>query len=107
MYFANQAPYANIYVLSLVYLTLLWRLERQFFKSKLVAEKISCFEMTNFRALGTLTISLNLPKVRLLILTKLCRNASLQMDLSKNNRFSAEETMNDILRAEKRKNVPV
>ena len=34
-----QVPYANIYVLGLVYLTLLWWLETLFFKSKLVMKR--------------------------------------------------------------------
>ena len=50
----------QIYVLSLVQLPLLWWLKTQFFESKLVAEKISCFEMTNFQALDTLTIYSNI-----------------------------------------------
>ena len=100
MHFANQAPYANIYVLSLVYLPLLWLLETQFFESKLVAEKISCFEMTNSRALETLTVYSNISKVTF------CRNARIQMDISKHNGFSAEEAMNYIPRTKKRKKVP-
>ena len=35
------------------------------------------------------------------------RNARIQMDLSKNNRFSAEEANNYIPRIEKREKVPV
>ena len=107
LHFANQVPYANIHVLSLVYLPLLWWLETQFFKTKLMAEKISCFEMKNFRAFNTLKIYLNISKIRLLIQITLCRNARVQMDLSKNNRFSAEEAKNYISRTEKRKAVPV
>ena len=44
-----------------------------------------------------------------LIQITLCRNARIQMDLSKNkhNRFSAEEAINYIPRTEKRKKVPV
>ena len=41
--------------------------KRSFFKSKLVAEKISCFEMTNFRDLDALTIYSNISETRLLI----------------------------------------
>ena len=40
--------------MSCVYLPLSWWLKTQFFESKLVVEKISCFEMTNFPALDTL-----------------------------------------------------
>ena len=48
-------------------------------------------------------------KIRVLIQITLCRNARIQMDLSKNkhNRFSAEEAINYIPRTEKRKKVPV
>ena len=84
----------QIYVLSLVQLPLLWWLKTQFFESKLVAEKISCFEMTNFQVLDTLTIYFGISKIRLLIQITLCRNARKQMDISKKNRFSAEKTIN-------------
>ena len=63
------------YFLSLVYLALLWGLEAQFFKSMLMAENISCFEMTKF----------DIFKMRLLIQTTLYRNARIQLYLSKNN----------------------
>ena len=43
--------------------------------------------MTNFHALDTLLIYSNISKIRLLIQ----RNASMQMDISKKNRFSAEK----------------
>ena len=48
-------------------------------------------------------------KIRVLIQITLCRNARIQMDLSKNkyNRFSAEEAINYIPRTQKRKKVPV
>ena len=72
-----------------------------------MAEKISCFEMKHFRALNTLTIYLNISKIRVLIQKTLCRNARIKMDLSKNNSFSAEEAINYISRTEKRKKVPV
>ena len=84
----------QIYVLSLVYLPLLWSLETQFFESKLVVEKISCLEMTNFQASDTLTIYSNISKIRLLIQITLCRNARIQMDISKKNRFSPEKAIN-------------
>ena len=67
-----------------------------------MAEKISCFEMTNFRALNTFTSYLNISKIRILIQIKICRNARIQMDLSKNNRFSAEEAKHYTPRTEKR-----
>ena len=73
----------------------------------LVVEKISCFKMKNFRAFDTLTIYSNSFKIRVLIHKTLCRNARIQMDILKNNRFSAEETINYIPRTEKRKKVPV
>ena len=56
-----------------------------------MAEKISYFERKNSRALNTLTSYLNISKIRVLIQKALCRNARIQMDLSKNNCFSAEE----------------
>ena len=60
----------------------------------MVAKKISCFDMTNFQALDTLTIDSNIFKIRLLIQITLCRNARIQMDISKKNRFSAEKAIN-------------
>ena len=72
-----------------------------------MAEKISYFEMKNFRALNTLTSYLNISKIKVLIQITLCRNARIQMDLSKNNCFSAEEAKNYIPHTEKRKKVPV
>ena len=68
-----------------------------------MAEKISCFEMKNFWALNTLAIYFNIFKVRVLIQITICRNARIQMVLSKNNRFSAEEAKNYTPRTEKRK----
>ena len=71
-------------------------------------ENISCFEMKNFRALNFFTSYLNISKtIRVLIQITLCRNARIQMDLSKNNCFSAEEAKNYIPHTEKRKKVPV
>ena len=72
-----------------------------------MAEKISCFKMKNFRALNTLASYLNISKIKVLIQITLCRNARIQMDLSKNNCFSAEKAKNYISRTEKRKKVPV
>ena len=63
--------------------------------------------MTNFRAFNTLTVYSNISKIMVLIQITLCRNARIQMDLSKNNPFSAEEAINFIPRTEKRKKVPV
>ena len=95
-YHANIRYHANIYVLSLNYLAQRWWLGTQFFESKLMSEKISCFEMTNFRALDTLIVYSNISKLRLLIQITLCRNARIQIYISKNNRFSAEEAINYI-----------
>ena len=63
--------------------------------------------MKNFRALKTLKIYLNISKLRVLIQIALSRNARIQMNLSKNNSFSAEEAKNYIPRTEKWKKVPV
>ena len=63
--------------------------------------------MKNFRALNILIIYLNISKITVLIQMKICRNARIQMVLSKNNRSSAEEAKNYIPRSEKRKKVPV
>ena len=72
-----------------------------------MAEKTSCFEIKNFWAFNTLTSYLNISKIRVLIQITLCRNARIEMDLSKNNCFSAEEAKNHIPRTEKKKKVPV
>ena len=72
-----------------------------------MAEKILCLEMLNFRALNTLTSYLNISKIRVLIQMTLCRNARIQMDLSKNNYFSAEEAENYIPHTVKRNKLPV
>ena len=93
LHFASLVSCANIYVLSPVQLPLLWWL-KTFFESKLEAEKISCFEMTNFQALDTLTIYSNISKIRLLIQITLCRNARIQIVISRKNRFSAEKAIN-------------
>ena len=63
--------------------------------------------MLIFRALNTLTSYLNISKIRVLIQITLCRNARIQMDLSKNNCFSAEEAENYIPRTVKRNKLPV
>ena len=49
-----------------------------------MAEKISCFKMTKFHSLNTLKSYLNFSKIRVLIQIALCRNARIQMNLSKN-----------------------
>ena len=67
------------------------------FLNQMMSEKILCFEMKNFRALNTLTSYLNISKIRVLIQII----ARIQMDLSKNNCFSAEEAKSYIPRAEK------
>ena len=63
--------------------------------------------MKNSRALNTLTSYLNISKIRVLIQITLCRNARIQMDLSKNNCFSAEKAKYYIPGTEKRQKVPV
>ena len=44
---------------------------------------------------------LDISNIRRLIHIKLCRKASIQMDLSKNNNFLTEEAINHIARTEK------
>ena len=74
LHFTNQAPYANIYVLSLIYLPLFWWLETRFFNHNWILH----FEMKNFWALYMLTIIYqNIFKIRRLIQIKLCRNTSI------------------------------
>ena len=46
-----------------------------------MAEKISYFEMKNFRALNTLTRYLNISKIKVLIQITFCRNPRIQMAL--------------------------
>ena len=53
--FTGKSLFTQALVLWLVYLPLFWLLETQFFESKLVAAKVSYFEMTNFRDLDVLT----------------------------------------------------
>ena len=72
-----------------------------------MTEKISCFEMKNFRDLNTVTSYLNISKIRVLIQITLCRNARIQMDLSKNNCFSAEEAKNYSSHREKKEGTSV
>ena len=69
--------------------------------------KISCFIMTNFHAFDTFIIYSNIYKIRLLIQITFCRNASMQMDRSKKNRFSAEKQYIIFSRNEKRKKLPI
>ena len=56
-----------------------------------MAEKVSCFEIKDFWALNTFAIYFNISKIRVLIQITICRNARIQMMLSKNKRFSAEK----------------
>ena len=49
--------------------------------------------MTNFQALDTLATYSNLSKIRLSIQISLCRNARIQMDISRRKRFSAEKAI--------------
>ena len=72
-----------------------------------MAKNTSCFEMTNFRALNTLAIYSNISKIMVFIQRTLCGKARVQMDLPKNNHFSAGEAINDIPWNEKRKKVLV
>ena len=74
----------QIYTYIQVWLPLVWWLEAEFFESRLMAANILCFEMTK-KAIS---------KIRLLIQITLCRNVRIQLHLSKNNRFSAEEATN-------------
>ena len=53
------------------------------------------------------TICSNIFKIKVLIQITSCRNAKIQMDISKSNCFSAEEAINCIPRTKKRKKVPV
>ena len=72
-----------------------------------MTEEILFFEMKNFWALCILTVYWNILKIRRLIQIKLCRNASMQADQSKNNSFLTEEAINYIAHTEKRKKVQV
>ena len=56
-----------------------------------MAEKVSCFEKTDFQSLNTLTIYSNISKMRLFIQITLYRKAKTQMDISKKNHFSVEK----------------
>ena len=73
LHLTNQTPYANIYVLSLIYLPLFWWLETRFFNHSWILY----FEMKNFWALYILTIYQNISKIRRLIPIKICRNTSI------------------------------
>ena len=79
----------------------------QFFESKLAIKKISCFKMTNFRALDILAVYSNISKIGVLIQITLCGNGRIQIDLPKTKYFPAEEVINYIPHTEKRKKVPV
>ena len=54
--FTGKPLFMPALMLWLVYLRLFWLLEMQFFESKLVAAKITYFEMTSFWAFDVLTI---------------------------------------------------
>ena len=72
-----------------------------------MAKKISCFEMKNFWALNTLAIYFSISKISVLIQITICRNTRIQMVLSKNNHFSAEEAKIILLAPRKEKKAPV
>ena len=55
--------------------------------------KGSCFDMTNIRALSTLTIHSNISKIRVLIKIALCRNARMQVHLPKNSQLLCQYKM--------------
>ena len=50
--------------------------------------------MTNFRAVDNLAIYSNIFKIKLLMQITLGKDARIQMDPPKNNRFSTEEVIN-------------
>ena len=75
----------------------------QFFESKLAIKKISCFKMTNFRALDILAVYCNISKIGVLIQITLCGNGRIQIDLPKTKYFSAEEVINYIPHTEKKR----
>ena len=68
-----------------------------------MAEKILCFDMTNLLALDTLTTYSDISKKRLLIEIAFCRNARIQIDISKTDRFSEEKAINYFSLAENKK----
>ena len=72
----------QIYALSLIYLPLLWWLETQLFLIKINDWKDFMFRNKKYR--NTLTIYLNISKLKVLIEKTICRNARIQMVLSKN-----------------------
>ena len=63
--------------------------------------------MSNFRTWENSYNLLEYFQIRISIQMKPGRNAGIQMDLSKNNRFSTQEAINHITHTEKRKKVPV
>ena len=63
-------------------------------------------EKSENQALENFTIYSNISEIMLLIQTTLCRNTRIQMDLSKNNRSTADEATNYISRTKKRKKAP-
>ena len=102
-----QLPKTSIYVLAFRYsgitckhirlksglVTLLWWLKTQFFESKLAAENISCFEMTNVQALDTLTIYSNISKRRLLIQINSLQKRQNRNGYIKEESFVGRETL--------------
>ena len=95
----------QIYVLSLVQLPLLWWLKTQFFESKLVAEKISYFEMANFRLWTPLQFILIFP--RLLIQINTLQKRQNTNGYVKEEPFLSRESLNYFPRTEKRNKVPI
>ena len=77
---------------------LLWKILKQHFIPK---------PFFLFPGLELLSVYSNFSEITILIQMKLCRDASIQMDLSKNNCFSTEEAIKYSPRNEKRKKVPV
>ena len=74
------------------------------FLIKICGRKDFMFRYDKFPGFGvSLIFFWNISKIRLLIQITLSRNARIQMDLSKNNRFSHQEATNYIPRIEKRK----
>ena len=65
--------------------------------------KDSMFRKFKFPALDTLTMYSNISKIRIVVQIRLCEKVSIEMDRSKNNRFSAEEAINYIPRTEKKR----
>ena len=71
--------------------------KHSFFNQNWWLKRFHVSKWQNFQALDTFTIYSNIFKIRLLIQITLCRNAKIEMDISKNNRFSAEKAINYFL----------